>query len=759
MWRQRVGLALLRKRQLLFTERIGMGRFFDSLAIQRRTFLKLGGAGAAMLASPALAVGRSSPPSLPSPDDLASVEMEFAFTDLFQLPVFANEWGYGQASKSVSGVTGITFPPLACCGVPDVTWSPGLLSSCEVSVDGQLLAIAPGNRVKYRWLPQRVDREQTYQGLRFRTRTFMPVKQRAVAEHIELMNTASTARSLVLSFDMRAAVTKKTTFWMSGCPGEGGNAQRWDAERSRLSFVARSSQAASAQGVQPRADSLVGGHILQYAVRLQPGESRTFRYVNALADTEQEANRLHDELQATFDEAEQQNEQFYAGMMKALFTPGNSYFSGHLPTLHTDDETLWGLYFNGIKNLMSARRYSPDSTYGPTYVTLGGHTLPTLSFPWDTSLTGFSLALLDPTSLRNLVEVWLREDMHKHLATDYVSGTGVGPWYAANDTAILGCARDYLRVSGDFAWLDKTIAGKSVLTHLADRALYWETLRHTDRGLADYGNIENLLEVVSTYVHEVAGMNAGNVANMRFVAELLERRGDAARAKELRTKSEDLAGRINRLLYVDGKGWWRAGQPDGTFNEVRHCYDFLAVVDSMGTELSPSQKKEMAAFFWAELATGKWMRALSAGDSDVTWNIRPDHSAIGAYASWPPMSAKALYRLGVPEEKVAGWLREVAKAGNQGPIGQAHFIEDVWLPMKGGAFKCPNDVPYMNEWCCVAGGAFTDLVLDTIFGIEARMDGLSAKPRLATFDAKAELRGLRHQGKQYRVNSEGIHAV
>lgn len=751
--------VLLRNPQPLFAERTGMGRFFDSFGMQRRTFLKLGGAGAAMLVSPAFAAGKVAPPSLPTPEDLASVEMEFGFTDLFQLPVFANEWGYGQASKSVSGVTGITFPPFACCGVPDVTWSPGLLTSCEISIDGQLLAIAPGNRVKYRWLPQRIDREQTYQGLRFRTRTFMPVKQRAVAQRIEVKNTASTARSFVLSFDMRAAVTKKTTFWMAGCPGEGGNAQRWDAERGRVTFAARNSQAASAQGVQPRADSLAGGHILQYKLRLQPGESRVLRYVNALADTEEEANRVHDELQATLDEAEQRNEHFYAEMMRALFTPGNDYFSGHLPTLHTDDETLWALYFNGIKNLMSARRYSPDSKYGPTYVTLGGHTLPTLSFPWDTSLTGLSLALLDPAALRNLVEVWLREDMHKHLATDYVGGTGVGPWYAVNDTAILRCAHDYLRVSGDFAWLDKAIAGKSVLTHLADHALYWETLRHTDRGLADYGNIENLLEVVSTYVHEVAGMNAGNVANMRFVAELLERRGEAARARELRTKSEDLAERINRLLYVDGKGWWRAGQLDGTFNEVRHCYDFLAVVDSMGTALSPQQKKEMAAFFWEELATGKWMRALSAGDSDVTWNIRPDHSAIGAYASWPPMSAKGLYRLGEPEKKVAAWLREVAKAGNQGPIGQAHFVEDVWPTIKGGAFKCPNDVPYMNEWCCIAGGAFADLVLDSIFGVEVRMDGLSAKPRLAAFDARAELLGLRHQGRQYRVNGQGIQAT
>ncbi len=728
----------------------------------RRTFLKLSGAALASASEIANASVRLPHTLSPTPglDDLASTETEYSFTDLFNMPVFANEWGYGQVSKSVSGVTGITFPPYACCGVPEVTWSPGLLTSCELVVNGQLLSIAPppGNRVKYRWLPQRVDREQTVSGLRIRTRTFMPVMQRAVAEHIEITNISSERLKVTIGFDMQAAVIKKTTSWMAGCPGEGGNRQSWDAAKGRVTFVAQQSPAASAQGIYPVAQSVQGGHILQHEVALAPGEARRFQYVNVIADTAEDANRIHDHLQGTFAEAEKANEEFYAGMLNALFTPGNSYFSGLLPTLHTDDETLWNLYLAGIRNLISARRHSPDSKYGAAYLTLGGHTLPTLSFPWDTSLTGLSLALLDPAALRNIVEVWFAQDMHQHLATDYVSGTAVGPWYAINDTAIVSCARDYLRVTGDFDWLKNSVNGKAVLDHLVDHALYWEKLVHTNRGLADYGNIENLLEVVSTYLHEVAGMNAGNVSSMRFVADLLDRRGDGARANELRAKSKQLAERINRELYVEGKGWWRAGQLDGTFNEVRHCYDFLAVADSMAADLTPTQKTEMAQFFWTQLRTGKWMRALSTDDSDATWNIRPDHSCIGAYASWPPMSAKALYRLGMPAEQVAGWLREVAKAGNQGPIGQAHFVEDVWPPLKGGAYKCPNDPPYINEWCCIAGGAFADMVLDTLFGVSVSLDDLHVESRLAQFDPKAELRGFRHQNKTYVISSKGAQA-
>ena len=740
------------------------GRFSrDAWSLQRRTFLKLAGAAAASVGAPGASSSTkaASLPAMPDAVRLASTEMEFSYTDLFQMPVFANEWGYGQVSKSVSGVTGITFPPFACCGVPEVTWSPGLLTSCELVVNGQLLAIAPppGHKVRYRWFPQRVDREQTVNGLRIRTRTFMPVKQRAVLQHIAMTNVSSERQSLTVGFDMQAAVVKKTAPWMAGCPGEGGNRTTYDQAAGRVSFAAQHSQAASAQGIQPAAQRVRGGHILVHQFVLAPGETRSFQYVNAIADTVEEANRAHDRLQAAFAAAEQENEEFYTGMLKAAFTPGNSYFSGHLPTLHTDDETLWNLYFAGVRNLISARRHSPDSKYGPSYLTLGGHTLPTLSFPWDTSLTGLSLALLDPLQLRQMVEVWFEQDMHQHLATDYVSGTGVGPWYAVNDTAIVRCAQDYLRVTGHLQWLDKKVGAKDVLTHLTDHALYWEKLQHTDRGLADYGNIENLLEVVSTYLHEVAGMNAGNVSSMRFVADLLERRGNGVRAAELRTKATQLADRINRLLYVEGKGWWRAGQPDGTYNEVRHCYDFLAVAESMPDDLTAQQKKEMTQFFWRELRTAKWMRALSAGDDDATWNIRPDHSAIGAYASWPPMSAKGLYRLGMPGEQIAVWLREVAKAGNQGPIGQAHFIEDVWPSLKGAAFKCPNDPPYLNEWCCIAGGAFTDMVLDTLFGATLSLDGITVQSRLEPFDPRAELRGLRQGDKQYMVNRAGARAL
>src|SRR6202008_2035910 len=105
-------------------------------------------------------------------------------------------------------------------------------------------------------------------------------------------------------------------------------------------------------------------------------------------------------------------------------------------------------------------------------------------------------------------------------------------------------------------------------------------------------------------------------------------------------------------------------------------------------------------------------------------------------------------------ERVAGWVKNLAKAGNQGPIGQAHFVETVFPLEDGAAYKCPNDAPYLNDWCCIAGGGFADLVIDTIFGANPTLfDGISVESRVADFDPKARLVNLRHQSKRYVISS------
>lgn len=732
------------------------------VGMSRRNFLKAGAAGVSlpMVAPPSWALARGGAlPSIPAPADMASDRITYNFRDLVCTPAAQNEWGYAKAAKSVSGLTGISFPPFACCGVAEIPWSPGCLLTCELFLNGRVLISypPPADQVTYIWYPHRIVRQALVEGLQFTTQTFMPSKQRMVAESIAVENRSGEHRKFTLSFDLRAGVAARPGKpWFNSCPGEGDNRIHWDEARGCLIFEAQHSQAISVQGFTPRATRFERDRMLVFEVSLNPGETCSFHYVNSLGEDRERALGDYDHAQASFDDLLQQNEQDYCGLIRSAFTPGNSAFSGHLPQLETESEALWKLYYTGFANLLFARRTSPDSAYGPTYLTLGGRVLPTLSFPWDTSLTALSLAMLDPVPLRTLVETWFVQDMHQHLATDYISGQGVGPWYAVNDAAILRCADAYLRVTGDFAWLDKTIDGKPVLARLADHALYWKQLDTHGHGFGDYGKIENLLEVVSTYLHEVAGMNAGNVYGMRFVASLLERRGESARAAQLCSEARELAERINQRLYVPGKGWWKCEQPDGSFYEVRHCYDLLTILSDMFEDLNERQTHEMSQFFWSQLHSTVWMRALSPEDADATWNIRPDHSWLGAYTAWPSMTAKGLYKID-PSADVAEWVKGLAKSANQGPFGQAHIVESVFPPVNGGAYKSPEDAPYFTDWCCISGGDFANLVVESIFGAEFTLfDGVRARPRLQDFDPAARLLNVPYQGKHYKITRRGV---
>ena len=741
--------------------------------LDRRSFLKLGALSTALpLAAPARVAAGSGPalfgaeqtaaakgellPAIPKPADLASDRLVHHFRDPFNPPAAQNEWGYLQATKSVSGITAISFPPFTCCAIPKPPFSPGNLITCEIFLNGRILTSypAPAGEVAYTWYPHRILRETVVEGLRFKTETFLPSKQRAAAELITVKNEGHERRKISLGFDLRAGVTVvRGKPWNDCPPAESDNKLTPSESHGCLIFEAQHSPAVSIQGVAPGPVRIEQRRMLVHEFSLNPGETRVLHYLNMIGEGKDATLDAYDRQQADFDGLVKGNEERFTSALRSAFTPGNSEFSGHLPQLVTRNRDLWKLYHTGFTELLFNRRDSPDSVYGPATTTTPRWG-PTTSWIWDHMLTSLSYALFDPQVLRRLTENWFVQDMHAHTATDYLTGKGIYIWYSVNDMGILRCAHDYLRVSGDFAWLDKPIDGKPVIEYLVDHATYWKTLDKYGHGLADYGSIENLLEVVSTWRHEVPAMNAGNVYGMRFVASLLERRGDG-RAAQLRAEAKELAARINRLLYVDGKGWWRCGQPDGTFTEVRHCYDLLTVLDTMFDDLSEKQKKEMSHFFWSELYTPLWMHALSPGDVDASWNLRADHSWLGAYTAWPSMTAKGLYKID-PSAKVAAWVKGLAKSANQGPYGQAHIAETVFPPEHGGAIKCPLEQPYGNDWCCISGGSFADLVIDSIFGADLTLyDGIRVKSRLADFDPAARLLNINYQGKSHVISSRG----
>jgi hypothetical protein len=254
-------------------------------------------------------------------------------------------------------------------------------------------------------------------------------------------------------------------------------------------------------------------------------------------------------------------------------------------------------------------------------------------------------------------------------------------------------------------------------------------------------------------VHEVAALNAANVWNLRTAAGYV-RQSDPEAARQMEAEAVVLLDRLWDL-YADGQGWFHARMPDGRLLPVRHCYDLLVMLDLLADDIAPARRAEMVRYFQGELQTANWMRALSPADPDGITSYRPDHQWNGAYTAWPAYVATGLYNIG--RYDIAGpWLRGLAASANQGPFGQAHFVDDFVASESGGARKVPSTWPYLADWACSSGGSWTRLVIQGVFGVRATHDGLAAAPRLSGLDPDARLVNLRYRGGLYVVDRTGV---
>ncbi len=698
-------------------------------------------------------------PDIPTCESMRSVSMPHKFLDLFNPPGLTNQWGCAQAAMDVTAVRSIAFPPFAQ-GEMNVAplGSGGELLTGVLYVDGEYFA-ATKTPIDFVWQPDRIERRSLYNGLELSSVTIVPFKTMSVAVKLTVKNTTSQRRKTEIKLAVNGGATKSVKPWNAAySPGEYDNVRTIDNARNAILCKSKHTEAFVVQGSSPKPESILPSWLI-YNFDLAPNEARSITFVNSLGATQTAAEKDYDAMINNFDTVAKATTDGWNTELKAAFTPGNDRFSGYLPTLVTSDESVKRIYHSAVMSALFFKRTTPHSVYGTTYVTLAPRYWETTTFLWDISLSAMLLAMLDPGVLKRMMETWMTLDVYKHFGTEFLTGAGVGPWYSVNDYAMSRMAKEYLRWTGDKAWLGKTVGGRTVFEHLVRYAEHWRTLDTNKHGLADYGGVTNLLEAVSSYVHEVAGLNAANVHNLRFAADLVEYKGDKAKADAMRKEAADLGKRVLDL-YVPGKGIWKCRLPDGSYNEVHHCYDFGTTLMNIGDMMPAAQKKEMVDFFKRELQTPTWMRALSTRDLDVTFSVRPDHQWTGAYCSWPALALSGLFVAG--EVGLAlEWMKGLAKTSMQGPYAQANFTETFHPPeSNGGAIKSPSDQPYINDWACVSGCNYLEPIVDSVFGINAGLFGkITAKPQFGNFDANAELRNINYQGKRHTATKSGVRAA
>ncbi len=493
---------------------------------------------------------------------------------------------------------------------------------------------------------------------------------------------------------------------------------------------------------------------------LGPGESVTVRLAQAEGPDRATVIGRARELAEGFDDAWRASRQRWADRWAQVFTPTNPHFSGHLPVLETTDAALAHLYYTAVLTVLVLHRTNL-ALCDRAFVTSGERAHGTVYF-WDTSMVSRLLASLEPRGLRDQLRLFLALDPFGGALVNLDTGeylgaqsTGGRPghWYAANHMALFRLVHDYVAVTGDVAFLDEWIAGRSVLAHLESLATAWRGLVPDPvLPLADYGDADNLLECVPTYVDRVVSLNAANVWMLRTVASLHRRRGDEARAAALLADAERVADAVLGL-YEPGQGTWCCLDDEGRRVEVRHCYDFICTGAFLGDRLTDAVRDEMVGFVERELLTASWMRAQSLADPAAPASDRPDHGPYGAFGAWPALTAGAMFELGRLAEGV-DLLHRVVAALDEGVVGQAC---ELW-----GAARDTDDAPVRiaaRGFCLregSAGGAFAEAVIAHVFGFRPEIGG--ADPRWRPDEPRpvtGVLHHLRWAGRSWRLT---VHA-
>ena len=588
-----------------------------------------------------------------------------------------------------------------------------------------------------RWFPYQAIRNATVGQWTLTTTTRLTFEESGLLYEIRCHNDGNVRRELDLSIEV-----------MGSADSDGTIATVWQDDIQDV-------LATAAVDPPDRFDRTDWTTVMSWQPVVDPGADTVIRLVQAEGPRTREVIARTRRYASEFAGNWARPEDGWRTRWRDAFTPDNEHFSGCLPVLETDDGAVRRLYYAAVLTLLVLHRTNL-SLSDRAFVTSGERDRGDVFF-WDTSMFSRLFALLEPRAMREQLALFLQVDPHagavfnldnrQFRGGQYLAGYSHGFWYAANDLSLFTLVHDYVAVTGDRDFLTEAVGERTVAEHLRDLATAWRSLDTRGEGVADYGHVDNLLECVPSYVHEVVSLNAANVWMMRSMAGGIDRAGDAAEADRWRDEADRLASRLVER-YVPGEGVWVVVDTDGTHRPVRHCYDFICTARFMPDRLDDRTRNEMLAFVERELVTDHWMRALSLADRTAATSDRPDHGPYGAFDAWPAMAAEAMLLIGAPDPALA-LVRRSTSATREGPLGQAYELYGPDRDTRHAPIRIAQRGSCLREGS--GGGAFAETVVAGLFGFRPDLTGSDPFVDLGPMDFEGTLHHLHVGGRPHRI--------
>ena len=304
--------------------------------------------------------------------------------------------------------------------------------------------------------------------------------------------------------------------------------------------------------------------------------------------------------------------------------------SSRLPAVSTNDSQFDELYRRSILTILESKWQGSGVPWEPFY-SVGTWIQ---AVPWDVSYTSEGLSILDPEGLRENFLHYFRTNTSR---------------YVQNKFALLRILQDYLRQTGDVAFLDHKENGRTVFDLLKQNGKDIED-KYGGRsdGLLDYGGgQQNFLEMrTDGYDHVVAAYNGLAIAYFRQMAQWCRERNDAD-ATRFQQWSAQIQKALNEKLWDPGQNWFINLAPDNSSNLVWSYHEF----DLLDTDvLSKAQEAGMISHLReGEFLAPYGIYSVSKADT-IHWDLEDvDWGGGGQYTGEPLRLVESLYHLGYGE--------------------------------------------------------------------------------------------------------------
>lgn len=605
-------------------------------------------------------------------------------------------------------------------------WSPPYVSS-NFMLDGRV----DGEKVrttKWTWRPYQVERQGSVGKVAVSSITTMIYGQRAAVVSVTFKNSGRTAVPLefftlawldsVRDWDFaRPGSSTETTLQVDG--------RRLTLRQGKLAIVL----AIDSEEWKWEASGNLGRAVAQLPAR----QTRSVNVVIAIG--------AGDEPAASGDQIIADPARSIAAAKKEYARQVGEVFA-KLPTLESDNAQLVRWYNRSLVHLLMNRWDLPDFVLNPYYSTGSVNGGCVANYLWNFGEPWEIFPLFDAAAARTHIKHFLKLDLLKHFNFLPITGAASGPWYMINQEKIIGLTYYYVLLTGDAAFLDEVVDGKTIREHMIIHAMFGDDVAKPI-GLIDYGPSGSHLELRRGYAynHFSPDLNARRYANYLRAATLCDLAGKPA--PFLRERAELLKPLLKQRLWDAQARWFRFEDGQGK-RDLRYTVQMFKPVGS--GVLDPECEAGLLSHLNEdEFLSPYGLHSLSKRDPAYD-QLDIDNGGGGICTSFPPQIIERLYQAGQP--KLAADLL--------GRLLWWGYTMPYWGDsIAANAKDYRRDTPLQ---CTFDGVAAAQCIIFGVFGVSVGPDGdIVIKPNQLSFARQLALDGLKLRGRTISVRVEGAH--